>query len=58
MPETMKLHGNKKRKITNDKGCENVFNLKITEVHCNIVNKDYQQDYRFLYTFIPNKSFG
>ena len=40
----MKLHGNKKRKITNDKDCENVVNLKITEVHCNIVNKDYQQD--------------
>ena len=26
--------------------------------HCNIVNNDYQQDSRVLYTFVPNKSFG
>ena len=35
--------------------------LEITEVvliHCIIVNKDYQQDSRVLYTFFPNKSFG
>ena len=34
---------------------------EITElilVHCNIINNDYQQDSRVLYTFIPNKSFG
>ena len=34
--------------------------LKITEVvlvHCNIVNNDYQQDSRVLYTFVPNKPF-
>ena len=35
--------------------------LEITEVvliHPNIVNNDYQQYSRFLYTFAPNKSFG
>ena len=35
--------------------------LEITEVvliHCNIVNNDYQQDSRALYTFVPNKTFG
>ena len=35
--------------------------LEITEVvliHCNIVNKDYLQYSRVLYTFVPNKSFG
>ena len=35
--------------------------LEITEVvlvQCNIVNNDYQQDSRVLYTFVPNKSFG
>ena len=35
--------------------------LEITEiilVHCNIVNKNYHQDSRVLYLFIPNKSFG
>ena len=40
---------------------ENVPHLKITEVvlvHCDIVNNDYQQDSRVLYTFVPNKPFG
>ena len=35
--------------------------VKITEVvliHCNVVNNDYQQDSRVLYTFVPNKPFG
>ena len=35
--------------------------LEITEVvlvHCDIVNNDYQQDSRVLYTFVPNKLFG
>ena len=35
-------------------------NLEITEVvlvHCNLVNNDYQQDSRILYTFVPNKPF-
>ena len=27
-------------------------------VHCNIVNNDYQQDSKVLYTFVPNKPFG
>ena len=27
-------------------------------VHCNLVNNDYQQDSRILYTFVPNKLFG
>ena len=48
-------------KITKDKNGENVPHLEITEVvlvHCNIVNNDYQQDSRVLYTFVPNKPFG
>ena len=35
--------------------------LEITEVvlvYCNIVNNDYQQYSRVLYTFVPNKPFG
>ena len=35
--------------------------LEITEVilvHCNIVNNDYQQDSRVLYTFVLNKPIG
>ena len=27
-------------------------------VHCDIVNNDYQQDSRVLYTFVPSKPFG
>ena len=55
-PETMKLLGTTKNKITKDKNDENVPHLEITEVvlvHCNIVNNDYQQDSRVLYTFAP-----
>ena len=60
-PETMKLLGSTENKITQDKNSENVPHLEITEVilvHCNIVNNDYQQDSRVLYTFVPNKPFG
>ena len=60
-PETMKLLGSTKNKITKDKNGENVPHLEITEVilvHCIIVNNDYQQDSRVLYTFVPNKPFG
>ena len=35
--------------------------LEITElvlVHCNLVNNDYQQDSRTLYTFVLNQPFG
>ena len=60
-PETMKLLRSSKNKITRGKNGENVPHLEITEVvlvHCNIVNNDYQQDSRVLYTFVPNKSFS
>ena len=57
----MKLLGSTENKITKDKSGENVRHLEIKEVvllHCNIVNNDYQQDSRVLYTFVPNKAFG
>ena len=57
-PETMKLLGSTKSKITKDKTGENVSHLEITEVvliHCNIVNNDYQQYSRALYTFVSDK---
>ena len=60
-PETMKLLGSTKNKITEDKNGENDPDLEITPVvlvHCNIANNDYQQDTRVLYTFAPNKPFG
>ena len=58
--ETMKLLGSTKNKITKDKNGQNVPHVEITVVlvHCNMVNNDYQQDPRVLYTFVPNKPFG
>ena len=60
-PKTMKLLGSTENKITKDKNSENVPHLEIVElvlVHCILVNNDYQQDSRILYTFVPNKTFG
>ena len=60
-PETMKLLGSTESKITKNKNGENVPHLEVVElvlVHCNLVNNDYQQDSRILYTFVPNKTFS
>ena len=55
----MKLLGSNESKITKYKNGENVPHLEITEVVLdNIVNNNYQQDLRVLYTFLPNKPFG
>ena len=56
----MKLLGNTESKITKDKNAKNVPHLEIelVLVHCNLVNNDYQQDSRILYTFVPNKPLG
>ena len=38
-----------------------MLHLKISEIiliHCDIVNKSYQEIIRVLYTFVANKSFG
>ena len=60
-PETTKLLGSTENKIPKNKNGENVPHLEISEVvlvHCNIVNNDYQQHSRVLYTFVRNKSFA
>ena len=31
--------------------------VELVLVHCNLVNNDYQQDPKILYTFVPNKPF-
>ena len=57
----MKLLGRTENKITKDKNSRPVPHLEIMEqvlVHCDIVNNDYQQDSRGLYTFVLNKLFG
>ena len=60
-PEIMKLLGSTESKITKDKNGENIPHLEIVELvlaHCNLLNNDYQQDSRILYTFVPNKTSG
>ena len=60
-PETMKLLGSTESKITKDKNDEHVPHLEVAElvlVHCNLVNNDYQQNSRILFTFVPSKTFG
>ena len=59
-PETMKLLGSTRNKLTDDENREKVPRLETTEVvlvRCNIFNNNYQKDSRVLYTFVPNKSF-
>ena len=50
-PETLKLLGSTKSKITKDKNGENIPYLEIAEVvliHCNVVDNSYLQNYRVL----------
>ena len=60
-PETMKLLGSTENKVTKDKNNQNLPHfeiIKLVLVHCNIVDSNFQQNLRFLYKFIRNKSFG
>ena len=57
----MKVLGSTENEITKNKNGKNLPHLEIKAVvlvHDNIVNNDYQQDSRVLYTFVPNKSLG
>ena len=57
----MKLLARTENKISKNKNGENVPHLEIVEsvlVHWNLVNNDYQQYSRILYTFVPNRTFG
>ena len=60
-PETMKLLGSTKKDVDKDKDGEDVPKLESVEVvlvHCNLVNNNYQQASKVLFTFVPNKQFG
>ena len=57
----MKLLGSTKKGIDQDKDREDVTKLESVEVvlvHCNLVNNNYQQASKVLFTFVPNKQFG
>ena len=57
----MKLLGSTKQDVDQDKNGEDVTNLESVEVvlvHCNLVNTNYQQALKVLFTFVPNKQCG
>ena len=59
-PETMKLLGSTKKDLDQDKDREDVPKLvfaEVVSVHCNLVNHNYQQASKVLFTFVPNKQF-
>ena len=59
--ETMQLLGSSKNDIDQNKDGEIVSRLKTVEVVlllCNLVNNNYQQASKVLFTFVPNKQFG
>ena len=59
--ETMKLLGSTSNIIDAVKNSEIVprlENVEVIIVHCNLVNKSYQQHSRVLFTFVPNKQYG
>ena len=59
--ETMKLLGSAKKDVDQDKDGQDVPKLEAVEVllvHCNLVNDNYPQTSKVLYTFVPNKQLG
>ena len=59
--ETIQLLGSSKKVIDKNKNGELVPKLETAEVvlvHCNLVNNNYQQASKVLFTFVPNKRFG
>ena len=59
--ETMQLLGSSKKVIDKNKDGEIVPRLETVEVvlvHCNLVNNNYQQASKVLFTFLSNEQFG
>ena len=57
----MKLLGNTKKHVDQDKDGEDVPKLESAEIvlmHSNLVNNNYQQASKVLFAFTPNKQFG
>ena len=57
----MRLLGSTKKDVDQDKNGEDVPKLESVEVvlvHCNLVNNNYQQTSKVIFTFVPNKQFG
>ena len=61
LKKAMQLLGSSKKDIDKNKDGEIVPRLETVEVvlvHCYLVNNNYQQASKVLFTFVPNKKFG
>ena len=59
--EMMKLLGSTKKYVDQDKDGDHVPKLESVEVvsvHCNLVNNNYQQTSKVLFTIVSNKQYG
>ena len=59
--ETMQILGSSKKDIDQNINGDIVPRLETAEVvlvHCNLVNNNYQQASKVLFTFVPNKQFS
>ena len=57
----MKLLGSTKKDVDQDTDGDNVpksESVEVVLVHCNLVNNNYQQASKLLFTFVLNKQFG
>ena len=57
----MKLLASTKKDVDQDKDGEDVIkseSVEVVLVHCNLVNKSYQQASKVLFIFVPNEQFG
>ena len=55
----MKLLGSTEKDVDKDKNGEDMPKLESVEVvlvHCNLVNNNYQQASKVLFTFVPKKN--
>ena len=57
--ETTRLLGSTKQVIAKDKNGENVLKLEtyVTLMHYNVVNNNYQEASKVLFTFVPDEQF-
>ena len=61
LEKTMQFLGSSKKVIDKSKDGEIVLRLETVEValvHCNLVNNNYQQASKVVFTFVPNKKFS
>ena len=54
----MKLLGSTKKDVDQDNDVPKLESVEVVLVHCNLVNNNYQQTSKVLFTFAPNKQFG